>query len=201
VTQLPAFACLCFLNPTRLCAHNGSWTSVGSVVHTYTLIDPPPLPHPLPPGRSGSSGARTLSTWQAAWSTKSTSAWRHWTRVSQHADRACTGAALYWEGTRAACVWGGVHAAAFLLLLCLVYLPPTLPPPPLPSSSCCCFSNPPPPHTHTHPPTPTHPHTCVLCLCPSERVSRVEMETKTVRQVGQDLLRLQDKLDNERSVR
>jgi hypothetical protein len=29
----------------------------------------------------------------------------------------------------------------------------------------------------------------------------VEMETKTVRQVGQDLLRLQDKLDNERSVR
>ena len=35
----------------------------------------------------------------------------------------------------------------------------------------------------------------------AERVSRVEMETKTVRQVGQDLLRLQEKLEGEKSMR
>ncbi|KAF6256136.1 striated microtubule associated system I fiber component [Scenedesmus sp. NREL 46B-D3] len=34
-----------------------------------------------------------------------------------------------------------------------------------------------------------------------ERVARVEMETKTVRQVGQDLLRLQERLEAEKSTR
>lgn len=36
---------------------------------------------------------------------------------------------------------------------------------------------------------------------PPERVSRVETETKTVRQVGADLLRLQERLEGERAAR
>jgi hypothetical protein len=35
----------------------------------------------------------------------------------------------------------------------------------------------------------------------AERVARVEMETKTVRQVGQDLLRLQERLEAEKATR
>jgi hypothetical protein len=45
----------------------------------------------------------------------------------------------------------------------------------------------------------------LLCFCwhfrPAERVARVEMETKTVRQVGQDLLRLQERLETEKTAR
>jgi hypothetical protein len=48
---------------------------------------------------------------------------------------------------------------------------------------------------------------CTL-VCPvvvrhvsAERVARVEMETKTVRQVGQDLLCLQERLEAEKSTR
>lgn len=41
---------------------------------------------------------------------------------------------------------------------------------------------------------------CVAVL-PTERVARVEMETKTVRQVGQDLLRLQERLETEKTAR
>lgn len=40
-----------------------------------------------------------------------------------------------------------------------------------------------------------------VCFCPAERVARVEMETKTVRQVGQDLLRLQERLETEKNAR
>ena len=35
----------------------------------------------------------------------------------------------------------------------------------------------------------------------AERVARVETETKTVRQVGQDLLRLQERLETEKATR
>lgn len=38
-------------------------------------------------------------------------------------------------------------------------------------------------------------------LAITERVARVEMETKTVRQVGQDLLRLQERLEQEKGTR
>eukprot|EP00775_Hariotina_reticulata_P010153 gene10153-10311_t len=41
---------------------------------------------------------------------------------------------------------------------------------------------------------------CVAAV-DEERVARVEMETKTVRQVGQDLLRLQDRLEGEKATR
>eukprot|EP00877_Chromochloris_zofingiensis_P007535 jgi/Chrzof1/3034/Cz12g09040.t1 len=41
---------------------------------------------------------------------------------------------------------------------------------------------------------------CVGAL-DEERVARVDMETKTVRQVGQDLLRLQDKVETEKAAR
>lgn len=34
-----------------------------------------------------------------------------------------------------------------------------------------------------------------------ERVARVDMENKTVRQVGQDLLRLQERLESEKATR
>lgn len=40
-----------------------------------------------------------------------------------------------------------------------------------------------------------------MCCALAERVARVEMETKTVRQVGQDLLRLQERLEAEKSTR
>lgn len=35
----------------------------------------------------------------------------------------------------------------------------------------------------------------------AERVARVETETKTVRQVGQDMLRLQERLETEKATR
>lgn len=41
---------------------------------------------------------------------------------------------------------------------------------------------------------------CVAAI-DEERVARVEMETKTVRQVGQDLLRLQERLETEKTAR
>lgn len=56
---------------------------------------------------------------------------------------------------------------------------------------------PPAPSPPPHPPSPPPP----TCIARAERVSRVEAETKTVRQVGADLLRLQERVEGERAAR
>lgn len=130
----------------------------------------------VPSGRSVSSGVLTLSTWQAAWSTRSTSVWQPSTKVCPpHTPALC-------------CCWQPnfklYHAFTGLLktTACLLGL--------MHEASCACLAQ-----------NGSHVCRAFLRVSPAERVARVEMETKTVRQVGQDLLRLQERLETEKTAR